>query len=290
MAIVAENFVVHGVFACVCRRGDFRRPNAVDSEFILHCAAVNHACRNQIKRIACVNKVCNSRRFSCKYGFCTSDLKLRRLFRAVVVRRCDNLCFDKVTTGRCRNGFDKRPVGSRAISERRRAEQCRCNGHFGFFAVCPTFQRQSRDLVRCLGNSELQSNLSCIIAVRRYPLVICFIGQFQYNVVFSYIRTAFVGNNLVAIVLRYYRGQFTARVDLRSNGRSFQLCFWLIYLACGKRGTHSRQCKEDSQHTENLFHIISSSYFSALSGVLQCVISVMFLLIYHKKSKCIKEH
>ena len=36
VAVVAENFVVHGVFACVCRRGNFRRPNAVDSEFILH--------------------------------------------------------------------------------------------------------------------------------------------------------------------------------------------------------------------------------------------------------------
>ena len=225
MAVVAENFVVHGVFACVCRRGYFRRPNAVDSEFILHCTAVNNACRNQIKSIACVNKVCNSRRFGCKYSFCTSDLKLRRLFRAVVVRRCDNLCFNKVTAGRCRNGFDKRSVGSRAVSKRRRAELRRGNGHFGFFAVCPTFQRQSRDLVRRLGNSELQSNLGCIIAVRRCPFVICFIGQFQYNVVFSYIRTAFVGNNLVAIVLRYYRGQFTARVDLRSNGRSFQLCF-----------------------------------------------------------------
>ena len=237
MAVVAENFVVHGVFACVCRRGYFRRPNAVDSEFILHCTAVNNACRNQIKSIACVNKVFNSRRFSCKCGFCTSDIKFRRLFCSVVVRRCDNLCFDKVITCHCRNGFDKRPVGSRAVSKRRRAELRRGNGHFGFFAVCPTFQRQSRDLVRRLGNSELQSNLGCIIAVRRCPFVICFIGQFQYNVVFSYIRTAFVENNLVAIVLRHVGGQLTARINLHSNDWIFQLYFLLFFLTCDK------QCK-----------------------------------------------
>ena len=223
MVVVSKRLVVHGVLARVRCRGNIRRPSSVVAEFVLHCAAVGNACRNQIERTAGIDKVFNCRRYRRKRSICSIDLKLRRFLRAVVICSCRNRRLDNIVAYRGRNDFGKRSVGNRGVSKRRRAELRRGNGHFGFFAVCPTFQ--SRDLVRRLGNSELQSNLGCIIAVRRCPFVICFIGQFQYNVVFSYIRTAFVENNLVAIVLRYYRGQFTARVDLRSNGRSFQLCF-----------------------------------------------------------------
>ena len=155
VVIVPKHLVVHGVFARVRCRGNIRRPSSVSAEFVLHCAAVGNSCRNQIVRTARIDKVFNCRGYRRKRGICTTDLKLNRLFRAVVVGSCRNRCFDKVTTCRGRNGFGKRSVGSRRVCERRRAELRRSNGHFRFFTIRPTFQRQPRDSVSRFGNDKL---------------------------------------------------------------------------------------------------------------------------------------
>ena len=155
VVVVSDHLVVHGVFARVRCRGNIRRPRSVIAEFVLHCAAVGNACRNQIERTTRIDKVCNCLRCRSKRGICAIDFKFRRFFRAVVVGSCRNRCLDNVVACRSRNGFGKRSVGSRGISKRRRAELCLGNGYFCFFAVRPTLQRQSRDPVSRLSDDKL---------------------------------------------------------------------------------------------------------------------------------------
>ena len=155
MVVVSKRLVVHGVLARVCCRGNIRRPSSVVAEFVLHCAAVGNACRNQIERTAGIDKVFNCRRYRRKRSICSIDLKLRRFLRAVVICSCRNRRLDNIVAYRGRNDFGKRSVGNRGVSKRRRAELHLGNGYFCFFAVRPTFQRQSRNPVSRLGNDKL---------------------------------------------------------------------------------------------------------------------------------------